>query len=68
MRARAMERREEDLEEAKAYLKRMREKGKKYFDKRHNIRHESLEAGILMLVHNTVGVMNISSLKKLSFR
>ena len=68
MRARAVERREEDLEEAKAHLRRMREKGKEYFDRRHNIRHEPLEPGMLILVYDTVGAMDISSSKKLSFR
>ena len=63
-----MERREKNLEETKAYLRRIREKNKKYFDKRHNIRHKPLEAGILILVYNTISAMNISSLKKLSFR
>ena len=68
MRARAMERREEDLEEAKAHLRRMRERGKEYFDKRHNIRNEPLELGMLVLVHDSFGAMDMSSAKKLSFR
>ena len=68
MRARAVERREEDLEEAKAHLRRMRERGKEYFDRRHNIRDEPLEPGMLVLVHDTVGAMDMSSSRKLSFR
>ena len=68
MRVRAMKRRKKNLEEAKAYLRRMREKNKEYFDKRYNIRYKPLEADILILVYNAVSVINISSLKKLSFR
>ena len=68
MRARAVERREEDLEEAKAHLRRMRERGKEYFDRRHNIRDEPLKPGMLVLVHDTIGAIDMSSLRKLSFR
>ena len=63
-----MERREEDLEEVKAYLKRIRERGKEYFDRRYNIRSEPLKPSILVLVYNIVGAIDISSLKKLLFR
>ena len=63
-----MERREEDLEEVKAYLRRIRERGKEYFNKRHNIRNEPLKLSILMLVYNLFSVIDILSIKKLSFR
>ena len=68
IRARAVERRKEDLEEAKAYLRRMRERGKEYFDRRHNIRDEPLKPSILVLVYNTIGAINISNSRKLLFR
>ena len=63
-----MKRRKEDLEEAKAHLRRIRKKDKKYFDERYNIRYKPLKPGILILVHNLVGVINILSSKKLLFR
>ena len=63
-----MERRKEDLKEAKAYLRRIRDKGKKYFDRRYNIRPKPLKPKILILVYNTFDVINISSSKKLLFR
>ena len=68
MRARVVKRRKENLEETKTYLRRIREKDKKYFDKRHNIRYKSLKLSILILVYNTVDVIDILSSKKLLFR
>ena len=68
MRARAVERRKEDLEEAKAHLRRIRERGKEYFDRRHNIRGKPLKPSILVLVYNTIGAIDISSSRKLLFR
>ena len=63
-----MKRRKEDLKEAKAYLRRIREKGKEYFNERYNIRYKPLKPEILILVYNLVGVINILSSKKLLFR
>ena len=63
-----MKRRKEDLEEVKAYLRRIRERGKEYFNKRHNIRNEPLKLSILILVYNLFSVINILNIKKLSFR
>lgn len=68
MRARALERRNEDLEEAAAHLRRMRELGKKYFDERHRLRTRPLEVGMLVLSHDTAGSMNMSAERKLAFR
>ena len=68
IRARALERRNEDLEEATTYLRRIRELGKKYFDRRYNLRKEPLELGILILSYNTTRAINISTSKKLAFR
>ena len=68
MRARALERRNEDLEEAAAHLRRMRELGKQYFDRRHNLRREPLEPGMLVLSHDTAGSINMSAEHKLAFR
>lgn len=68
MRARALERREDDLDEARLRLRRMREKGKEQFDARHRTRQAPLEAGMLVLSHDTFGSMNVSSSKKLDFR
>ena len=46
----------------------MRELSKKYFDKRHRIRQEPLEPGMLVLSHDTAGAMDMSADRKLSFR
>ena len=68
IRARALKRRNKDLKEATAYLQRIRELGKKYFDKRHRIRREPLKPRMLILSHDTTGAMDISANRKLSFR
>ena len=68
MRARALERREEDLEEVRLHLRRMRERGKKQFNKKHNIRQDVLKKSIIVLVHNTFRAINILRSYKLSFR
>jgi hypothetical protein len=68
MRARALERRNEDLEEAAAHLNRMRRLGKEYFDRRHSLHPEPFEEGMLVLSHDTAGSMNMSAEKKLAFR
>jgi len=68
MRARALERRNEDLEEAAAHLNRMRRLGKEYFDKRHSLHPKPFEEGMLVLSHDTAGSMNMSAERKLAFR
>jgi hypothetical protein len=68
IRARALERRDKDLEEARLYLRRIREKGKEYFDIRNRIRTKIFEPNILVLVYDTFGGINILSSTKLAFR
>ena len=52
-RARQLERRDIDLEEALARVQRMREQNKDYFDTNHNIRSVPLKEGDLVLRHAT---------------
>ena len=53
MRARQIQRRDEDLEEATYHLQRMRMEGKEDFDDSHRIRTKELEKGDLVLLHDT---------------
>jgi hypothetical protein len=68
VRARALERRTEDLEEAAAHLNRMRRLGKEAFDKRHNLLQKPFEIGELVLSHDTAGSFDMSREHKLAFR
>jgi hypothetical protein len=45
VRARQLERREEDLEEARLHLQRVRESNKDYFDENHRLRAEDFNVG-----------------------
>lgn len=67
-RMRQIERRDVDLDEAEHHLWRMHEENKEYFDNRHVLRDERLSAGDLVLLHNTTGSKDMSSIHKLSFR
>lgn len=51
--ARQLERREEDLEQARLHLQRVRESNKDYFDGNHRLRAEDFNVGDLVLLHNT---------------
>jgi hypothetical protein len=63
-----LESREEDLEEAKAYLRRMRERKARYHDARANIRHAPLEEGDLVLLYRSQMAMDMSRRHKLAHK
>lgn len=66
LRARQIERRDEDTQEAQARIVRFREKGRELYNERTNTRLHALEKGDLVLVHNTP--LNKSHSDKLGFR
>jgi hypothetical protein len=66
VRARQLERREEDLEEARLYLQRVRESNKEYFDENHRLRAEDFNINDLVLLYNTKLDKNLSN--KLVFK
>ena len=53
MRARQIQRRDEDLEEAALFLQRMREQGKEIFDETKSIREHPIVPGMMVLLHDT---------------
>ena len=53
MHARALERREENLKQARLHLRRMLERGKEQFDKRNKTRPDVFEPGMLVMAHDT---------------
>ena len=53
MRARQLQRRDKDLQEAALYLRRSREQDKDNFDSRKRLRVKNLNVGDLVLLHNT---------------
>ena len=53
MRARQLQRRGKDLEEAVLHLQRMRLEGKERRDKKQGIRNEELAIGSIVLLHDT---------------
>lgn len=68
IRARALEAREEDLEEAKAYHRRMRERNVQYHNAGANIRHTPLEEGDLVLLYRSQMAMDMSRRHKLAHK
>jgi len=66
MRARQIERRDRDMEEAALRLRRLRERNKELFDERHDTRDKQIEPGTLVLVHNTK--LDTDRSAKLAFR
>src|SRR5436190_6752153 len=66
MRARQIERRDEDIEEAVAHLQRMREQGKEQYDRMRAVIKELPKKGDLVLLHNSK--LETSHSKKLKFR
>lgn len=68
MRARILERRDEDVAEVAAYLKRMRQANKDDFDAKHRTRPERLQKGQLVLLRNTERDVDMSTKQKLAFR
>jgi hypothetical protein len=61
IRARALERREEDIKEARLFLRRIRERNKEYFDNVRSVRREPIEKDYLVLVYNHYKEINIST-------
>jgi len=53
MRARQIERRNQDIEEARAHLQRMRIQGKEYYDRMKRLVKETPKVGDLVLLHDT---------------
>ena len=53
MRARQLQRRDEDIEEAALYLRRSREQDKEEFDARKRLLTKGLNVGDLVLLHDT---------------
>ncbi len=53
MRARQLQRRDTDLEEAVLHLQRMRLEGKERHDEKHGIRNEELAIGSVVFLHDT---------------
>lgn len=68
MRARQIQRRDEDLEEAILHLQRRRMDGKEDFDDTHQIRVAELEKGDLILLHDTKRDAVMSTAVKLAYR
>ena len=66
MRARQLQRRDDDLEEATLHLQRMQLEGKERHDEKHGIRHEELAPGDIVLLHDTRRKKNMS--RKLAFK
>ncbi len=66
MRARQLQRRDDDLEEATLHLQRMQLEGKERHDEKHGIRHEELAPGDVVLLHDTRRGKDMS--RKLAFK
>ena len=66
MRARQLQRRDEDLEEATLYLQQMCLEGKEQHDLKHGIREKELAVGSIVLLHDTRRKKDMS--RKLSFK
>jgi hypothetical protein len=68
MRARQLQRRDEDMEEARDLVRRMREQGKENFDALHNTKDKEIAADDLVLLHDTQHESDKSSNRKLNNR
>ena len=66
IRARQLQRRDEDLEEAVHQLQRMRQERKERHDEKHGIRQEELAMGSIVLLHDTRREKDMS--QKLAFK
>jgi hypothetical protein len=53
MRTRQLQRRDENMNEAKNLLKRMRKQNKKYFDSKHFVTNEKINKNDFILFHDT---------------
>jgi len=69
IKTRQIQRRDKDLEEAAMHLRRCRIQDKEYFDTSHQIRPEkAVNVGNLVLLYDSYGATNMSSLRKLRYR
>jgi hypothetical protein len=68
MRARQIDRRDQDIQESVYRLHRMRFNNKEYFDDHHTLRQDPLKTGDPVLEHNTVGDEDMSRQNTLRFR
>lgn len=68
LRARQIERRDSDMEEAMLRLQRMRFNNKEYFDSIHRVLQESLSPDDMVLLHNTIKEADLSRNNTLRFR
>ena len=66
IRARQLQRRDDDFEEATLHLQRMRLEGKERHDEKYGIRHKELASGDTVLLHNTRREKDMS--RKLAFK
>ena len=66
IRARQLQRRDEDLKEVTLHLQRIRLEGKEPHDLKHSIRKEELAAGRIVLLHDTRREKDMS--RKLAFK
>ena len=64
----ALERRKEDIKEARLFLRRIRERNKEYFNNVRSVRREPIKKGCLVLVYNHHKEVNMSVQRKLDFR
>ena len=63
-----LQRRDEDYEEVRLRLRRVREEGKERFDATHVLHAEPFKVGNLVLLHNTMREADMSSEQKMHFR
>ncbi|KAJ5551074.1 hypothetical protein N7461_005772 [Penicillium sp. DV-2018c] len=68
MRARQLERREKDVEEAMHYMQRVKESNADYFDETHTVRNEPLQRDDYVLLHDSIRKEDLTSKQKLRFR
>ncbi len=68
MRARQLQRRDENMNEAKNLLKRMRKQSKKYFDSKHFTTNKNINKNDLVLLHDTQHENDRSINRKLKYK
>ncbi len=68
MRARQLQRRNENMNEAKNLLKRMRKQNKKYFDSKHFVINKEINKNDLILLHDTQHENDQSINRKLKYK
>ena len=68
MRARQIERRDQDIEEARAHLQRMREQGKEQYERAKEITRKNPKKGDLVLLHDTKLKTSFATRDKMKFR